>query len=597
MELNAFLEQLKNKINMVDVASRYMTLQRKGNKYWGCCPFHHERTPSFAIDEIKQFYYCFGCHESGDVIKFVQNVESTDFIGAITILAKSVGMEVPSFSGGNKDELSLNKKKRERAYSLLKDAAKYYNKEIYKPENADKLQYLFNRGISQKTITKFGIGASTDWTGVIRHLKGLGYSEEEMLEAGVVGKSDKGRYYDAYAMRIIIPIIDSYGQVVAFGGRTLDKHAQAKYKNTNDTIAFNKRKVLYGLNLVKKQKLKEPVKSLILVEGYMDAISVYEQGFHNVVASMGTALTKEQAKLMHYVTEDVYISYDGDAAGVKGAVLGQKILEDEGINARIVILRDNLDPDEIIRKYGKEEYQKALDTALTGTEFKFKILADKFDVTDLSGKKKYLENALRVISTLSTEAEKEEWLKKTSEYTSISTDSLKRDLIKVDKGEKPEINVENASDKSVDGITKAIRCGLALCIDGRKNLSEISFIDEYISCDAHRKIYSYLKEKSGSKINGSMLFNVLDESEYDELTKVLEFMESEGITDDNVNEYFDDCMRTVDQKSKQDTLARLKEMYRETDDLKEKQQITADILEVSKQLKKNAKRGSVRNGN
>lgn len=597
MELNAFLEQLKNKINIVDVASRYMTLQRKGNKYWGCCPFHHERTPSFAIDEIKQFYYCFGCHESGDVIKFVQNVESTDFIGAITILAKSVGMEVPSFSGGNKDELSLNKKKRERAYSLLKDAAKYYNKEIYKPENADKLQYLFNRGISQKTITKFGIGASTDWTGVIRHLKGLGYSEEEMLEAGVVGKSDKGRYYDAYAMRIIIPIIDSYGQVVAFGGRTLDKHAQAKYKNTNDTIAFNKRKVLYGLNLVKKQKLKEPVKSLILVEGYMDAISVYEQGFHNVVASMGTALTKEQAKLMHYVTEDVYISYDGDAAGVKGAVLGQKILEDEGINARIVILRDNLDPDEIIRKYGKEEYQKALDTALTGTEFKFKILADKFDVTDLSGKKKYLENALRVISTLSTEAEKEEWLKKTSEYTSISTDSLKRDLIKVDKGEKPEINVENASDKSVDGITKAIRCGLALCIDGRKNLSEISFIDEYISCDAHRKIYSYLKEKSGSKINGSMLFNVLDESEYDELTKVLEFMESEGITDDNVNEYFDDCMRTVDQKSKQDTLARLKEMYRETDDLKEKQQITADILEVSKQLKKNAKRGSVRNGN
>lgn len=597
MELNAFLEQLKNKINIVDVASRYITLQRKGNKYWGCCPFHHERTPSFAIDEIKQFYYCFGCHESGDVIKFVQNVESTDFIGAITILAKSVGMEVPSFSGNNKDELSLNKKKRERSYSLLKDAAKYYNKEIYKPENADKLQYLFNRGISQKTITKFGIGASTDWTGVIRHLKGLGYSEEEMLEAGVVGKSDKGRYYDAYAMRIIIPIIDSYGQVVAFGGRTLDKHAQAKYKNTNDTIAFNKRKVLYGLNLVKKQKLKEPVKSLILVEGYMDAISVYEQGFHNVVASMGTALTKEQAKLMHYVTEDVYISYDGDAAGVKGAVLGQKILEDEGINARIVILRDNLDPDEIIRKYGKEEYQKALDTALTGTEFKFKILADKFDVTDLSGKKKYLENALRVISTLSTEAEKEEWLKKTSEYTSISTDSLKRDLIKVDKGEKPEINVENVSDKSVDGITKAIRCGLALCIDGRKNLSEISFIDEYISCDAHRKIYSYLKEKSGSKINGSMLFNVLDESEYDELTKVLEFMESEGITDDNVNEYFDDCMRTIDQRSKQDALARLKEMYRETDDLKEKQQITADILEVSKQLKKNAKRGSVRNGN
>ncbi len=597
MELNVFLEQLKSKVNIVDVASRYMTLQRKGNKYWGCCPFHHERTPSFAIDEIKQFYYCFGCHESGDVIKFVQNVESTDFIGAITILAQLVGMEVPSFSGGNKDEISLNKKKRERAYALLKDAAKYYNKEIYKPENAEKLQYLLNRGISQKTITRFGIGASTDWTGVIRHLKKLGYTEEEMLEAGVAGKSDKGRYYDAYATRIIIPIIDSYGQVVAFGGRTLDKHAQAKYKNTNDTIAFNKRKVLYGLNLVKKQKLKETIKSLILVEGYMDAISVYEQGFHNVVASMGTALTKEQAKLMHYVTEDVYISYDGDAAGVKGAVLGQKILEDEGINAKIVILRDNLDPDEIIRKYGKEEYQKALDNALTGTEFKFKILSDKFDVKDLGGKKKYLENALRVISTLSTEAEKEEWLKKTSEYTSISVDSLHRDLLKVDKGEKPEINVESPSERAADGVTKAIRCGLSLCIDGRKSLADISPLEEYISSDTHRKIFEYIKDKDGTKINGSMLFNVLDEAEYEELTQVLEFMENEGITEDNLEEYFDDCMRTVYQKSKQETLSRLKQMYRETDDLAEKQQITADILEISKQLNNNAKRGNKRNGN
>ncbi len=597
MELNTFLEQLKSKVNIVDVASRYMTLQRKGNKYWGCCPFHHERTPSFAIDEIKQFYYCFGCHESGDVIKFVQNAESTDFIGAITHLAKLAGMEVPAFSGGNKDELSINKKKRERAYALLKDAAKYYNKEIYKPENAAKLQYLFDRGISQKTITRFGIGASTDWTGVIRHLKSLKYTEEEMLEAGVAGKSDKGRIYDAYGTRIIIPIIDSYGQVVAFGGRTMDKHAQAKYKNTSDTIAFNKRKVLYGLNLVKKQKLKEPIKNLILVEGYMDAISVYEQGFHNVVASMGTALTKEQAKLMHYVTEDVYISYDGDAAGIKGAVLGQKILEDEGINAKIVILRDNLDPDEVIRRYGKEEYQKALDTALTGTEFKFKILSDKFDVSDLTGKKKYLENALRVISTLQTEAEKEEWLKKTSEYTSISVDSLKRDLQKVDKGEKPEINLETNAEKTVDGITKAVRFGLSLCIDGKKSLADISQLEEYISNDTHRKIYEYLKEKKGVAINGSMLFNVLDESEYEELTTILEFSDREGITEDNLEEYFDDCMRAVYLKSKQETLARLKEMYRETDDLAEKKQITADILEVSKQLKNNAKRGNMRNGN
>lgn len=584
MELNVFLEQLKSKVDLVDIASRYVTLTRKGNKYWGCCPFHHEKTPSFAVDAIKQFYYCFGCHESGDVIKFVQNVESTDFIGAITILANIAGIAVPTFSGKNNEELTENKKNRERIYALLKDAAKYYNKEIYRFENKNKLQYLFDRGISQSTITRFGLGASTDWTSVIKHLRSLGYTDDEMLSSGVAGKNDRGVLYDAYGCRIIIPIIDSYGQVVAFGGRTLDKNAQAKYKNTGDTIAFNKRKVLYGLNLVKKQKLKEPIKSLILVEGYMDAISIYEAGFHNVVASMGTALTKEQAKLMRYVVDDVYISYDGDGAGIKGAVLGQKILEDEGVNARVVILKDNLDPDEIIRKYGKDEYRKALDNALTGVEFKFKILSDKYDVKDSVGKKKYLENALRIISSLSTEAEKEEWLKKTSERTSVSVDSLRRDLGKVVRGEKPEMALESVEKTTTDGMTKAIRCGLSLCIDGSKKLSDISELKDYFTTDAHRKIYDYLKEKQGEVVVGSMLFNILDEDEYDELTHILEFCENEGITDENRDEYFADCMNKVLRKTTEETLARLKEMYRETDDLDEKRLISAEILEVTKQL-------------
>ncbi|MBR2874935.1 MAG: DNA primase [Clostridia bacterium] len=588
MERADFLVQLKNRVNIVDVIGKYMNLTRKGNKYWGCCPFHREDTPSFAVDEIRQFYYCFGCHESGDVIKFIEKAESTDFMGAVEHLAKQVGMEVPRFSGKGADELAEKKQKRQRAYSLLKETAIFYNKELYKESQSQKLSYLLNRGLSRSTITRFGLGASPDWTSVIRYLKGKGYTEEEMVEAGVAGTKD-GKVYDAYANRVIIPIIDSFGQVVAFGGRTLESKAQAKYKNTSDTIAFNKRKVLYGLNLVKKQKLKENVDSLILVEGYMDAIAVYDAGFKNVVASMGTALTKEQAKLMHYVCDKVYVCYDGDSAGMKGAILAQNVLEEEGVNAKIVLLRDKLDPDEVIRRFGVNEYQKALDNALDSTAFKFKILADRFDIKDAAQKKKYLENALRVITTLKTEAEKEEWLKNTSHYTKISVDALKKDMAKLEKGEQVMEDVlEEKDSKKFDALTKAIVCGLNYCIDKDVDFNSIAILDDYIKDPTDRKIFTYLKESQGKELIPSMLFDVLEEDEYNRLVYVLNFKETEGLLgEDNKGrkeEYFSDCLNVYKLAKKEEDLLRLKEMYKESIDLQEKRQIAIDIQNTTKEL-------------
>ncbi|MEG1520548.1 MAG: DNA primase, partial [Clostridia bacterium] len=288
-EFATFLEQLKTKLDIIDVVSKYVVLNKKGSKYWGCCPFHHEKTPSFSVDAIKQFYYCFGCKEAGDVVKFVQKVEGVDFMGAITILANQAGMEVPALGGGTRDaDFAEKKAKRKRVYELLRESAKYYNKMLKTPQAKTVNEYLAGRGLSQSTITKFGLGFSPDWTSSIVYLTKLGYSEEELVESGIAGNKN-GRLYDVYAERIKFPVIDNFGEEVAFSGRTLDKHAQAKYKNTADTIAFNKKKILYGLNLVKKLKVKQDVKNIILVEGQMDAISVYEAGFHNVVASMGTA--------------------------------------------------------------------------------------------------------------------------------------------------------------------------------------------------------------------------------------------------------------------------------------------------------------------
>lgn len=585
MEFNTFLEQLKSKINIVDVAMQYITLTKKGSKYWGCCPFHHETAPSFAIDEIKQFYYCFGCHESGDVIKFVQKIESTDFMGAATILAKRAGIEVPTFSGRNSDELEIKKKKRERVYALLKDSAIFYNKNLYLSSQKEKLNYLYNRGISNSTITKFGMGASTDFNSIVNHLEKLGYTKDEMVEAGVCGSKD-GRVYDAYANRVIIPIIDSFGQVVAFGGRTLDKNVQGKYKNTGDTIAFNKRKILYGLNLIKKTKQKEKVNSIILVEGYMDAISVYEAGFKNVVASMGTAFTKEQAKLIHYMVEEVYVCYDGDSAGIKGAILAQKILEEEGINAKIIILRDKLDPDDMIKKYGVNEFQKALDNAYTGTQFKFKIMEDSFNILDPYGKKKYIEKALKLISEMTTEAEKEEWLKFTSKKVNISIDSLKKDLTKVEKGEIVEVEIEKSVD-SEDFSLMGIRFLLNCCIEGRKGINDIAIIENTITNETHRRIFKYLKEKDG-KIMASMLFEILDESEYEELTKILNFREDNGIAEENIETYFSDCILKQEKEELEENIKRLNSIYKETGDLEEKKKILVEINDLSKKLKKGA---------
>lgn len=342
-----FWEELKAKNNIVDVIGSYVPLQKRGGQYWACCPFHHEKTPSFAVKEDDGFYHCFGCGVSGDVVKFVQNIESTDFMTAVRILADRAKIEVPNVSEYDDAQAREYKRKKDAALKILLETARFYLSNLYSGDpRADKhLQYIQQRKISPSVARKFGLGASLGFRELPEYLRSLGFSREDMLESGVVSVDTKrgDRLVDSLGGRLIFPIINALDEVVAFGGRVMEKTDFAKYKNTRETIVFNKRKNLYNINLLKKLKREQAVNEVIMVEGYMDTISLYQAGFKNVVASMGTSLTVEQARLIRRYTDKVLISYDGDFAGQSADLRGLEILKTENLTVRVVPLPDGKD--------------------------------------------------------------------------------------------------------------------------------------------------------------------------------------------------------------------------------------------------------------
>ncbi len=585
MELNTFLEQLKNRINIVDIVSRYVPLNRKGSKHWGCCPFHHEKTPSFSVDERTQFYYCFGCKEGGDVVKFVQNVEGTDFLGALRILCNITGTTMPEFSGNADTKKTEEKRKqRDRIYALLKEAGIYYYNNLVKDPNSDAYRYLTARGISKSTITKFGLGLSLGWDEIVGVMKKRGYTEEELITSGLCSKSESGKIFDAYANRIMYPIFDTYNQVVAFGGRTLDKSAYAKYKNTSDTLVFNKKKVLYGLNLVKREKLKSAINNIIVVEGYMDAISVYEAGFHNVVASMGTAFTKEQAKLVQYVTDEVLMCYDGDSAGIKGTCLAVEILKDIGISAKVVVLPKGVDPDELIKAEGDFAFQREIDNAITGVDFKIKLVKEKYSLSDNGEREKYIFGFLKIIKEIKSTAEQDIYLQQLSNESGASIDSLKRDLENVKLGNKLKyFKNEKEKEDEVEVDIKWLRYILYYVITKKAKPDEISFLSEKFKNLPLYEIYEEILKKPDT--NASLILDVLSEEGKKELAEVLAISEVLKIEENMEEKFFLDCITNYKKQSIKKEIENLNKQYKLEEDNNKKKEILFKIIDLQNQLK------------
>ena len=417
---DAWLSELLSKSDLAAIASEYTLLKPKGKRLWGCCPFHSEKTPSFSVVPDEQFYYCFGCHAGGSVVQFVMDAEKLTYVEAIKYLAQRAGMELPD--DVDDDRLRQERALKERLYAACKDAAMFYHAKLLSEEGKEAQKYLMGRNIDAATAAKFGLGyAPPGWDNLLKYMTEKGYSNEHLLAAGLIiqGKG-RDKYYDAYRDRVMFPIVSTAKRVLGFGARTMGNDTP-KYLNTGDTPIFNKRNNLYGLNLQRGKHLAD----IIIVEGYMDVISLYKAGVTNAVASLGTALTQQQARLIKRYVPKVYISYDGDSAGQNATLRGLDILAKEGLDVRVIVIPDNMDPDDYAKKFGGQEYLALKDKALTLNGFKLDSLMGGIDLSTPDGREEYAKKACALLARLEP-VEQERYAPVIARRTGLSKEAILR---------------------------------------------------------------------------------------------------------------------------------------------------------------------------
>lgn len=426
-----WLDDLRSRSDIVQVISGYVGLKKSGRKYWGLCPFHGEKTASFSVDAEQQLFYCFGCKTGGNVITFIMEIERCSYHEAVELLADRAHIPMPEMV--NDDDWERRRTRRERLLGANREAAKFYHEMLFRPEGAASLAYLRKRGLSDSVIRKFGLGAAPDqWTALTDHLISSGYTLDELSSVGLTilkppdEKGGKQRYFDMFRNRAIFPIIDMYKNVIAFGGRSLGKELP-KYMNSSDTPVFNKRKGVYAANLLRQQRHLDHV---ILVEGYMDVVSLTQFGVDGVCATLGTALTNEQARLLRRFAPEVYLGYDGDSAGQHAILRGLDILEAEGIPAKVLDFPDGLDPDEFIRRDGAEGFAKL--PALPAAAYRLRRLKESFDLSQDEGKMNYVRKAAFVLAPLDPVGQ-ETYIKTLMLETGFPYDALRKQIDSVSK--------------------------------------------------------------------------------------------------------------------------------------------------------------------
>ncbi|MCH5316366.1 MAG: DNA primase [Eubacterium sp.] len=414
---DSFLQELRYKTDIEDIISTYVTLRKRGSTLTGLCPFHNEKTPSFTVYPETQSFYCFGCGAGGDAVTFIRKIENLDYTDAVRALAERAGMQMPS--DGFDDSLS---KRRRRILEANRQAAKFFNSRLMSEDGQMALSYYLNRGLSKKTITKFGLGfAPNGWRELTKALKAQGFSESELVEAGLARRSDKG-CYDNFRNRVMTPIIDVYGNVIAFGGRVLDD-SKPKYINTGDTLAYKKTNELFGLNFAKDSGKR----TLILCEGYMDVIAMHQAGFTNAVAGCGTALTSEQVRLISRYADEVILAYDADEAGQKAVEKAIQLFKQTSLKIRVPALQYGKDPDEIIKNVGAEKFGAMLEGAASDLEFKILEIRKKHNLNLTQGKIDFVNDIVKLLADVSP-VEKDLYVSRLSEELGIDKRNLSAQL-------------------------------------------------------------------------------------------------------------------------------------------------------------------------
>jgi len=563
------IEKIKESNDIVDIISEHVKLRKVGRNYQGLCPFHSEKTPSFSVSQDKQVFKCFGCGEGGNVITFVMKTKNLDFNETIKYLADRAHITLEESA-----ERAKSNERRDIFYKMHVEAARFFFKNL--AENKDMRDYLYKRGMTDYTIRTFGLGyAQNSWDSLLKYLKAMNYSEDQIVVSGLATKSEKGKVYDRFRNRIIFPVFDLRGRVIGFGARVMDD-SKPKYLNSPETPIFHKGTNLYGLNFALKNS-KE--KDLIIVEGYMDCISLSQSGIKNVVASLGTALTKEQAKLLKRYSQEVFISYDADNAGQMATQRGLDILRSEGINVKVIIIPRGKDPDDFIRAEGKDKFLELKANALPLIDYKILKAKEGISFKSEEGRIAYAKKVVVILNELDP-IEKDVYLQKVSEDAGISESAL---MSLMTSGNEEEIRVLDTtyigSNMHLEAAhVKAERALLRILSEGSSHLKERLKIDDLV-LESHRKIFQYIESYDGP-IEGLKSYVESHCTEIEtskEWTIISEIVE---IPEIDVDILIDDFYRTIEHFK---GVLKQKKLMEEIRNL-EKRGLTKESLELAKKL-------------
>ena len=550
-----FLDRVRAKNDIVDVVSKYVTLTRRGLNFWACCPFHNEKTPSFSVKQDGQFFKCFGCGESGNVFTFIMKMENVDFPTSVEILAKNAGLELPTDT--ENEEMKKRKHERDKVYAVLKATTEFYHKNLIENPNSEQAKYLKERGLSREMIEKFQIGASLNFDSLPEHLRKLGFTAKEMMSAGVVGTGDDNRIYDFYGKRLIFPIFNSFGDVVAYSGRSVTPSPEhTKYKNTPQTIVFNKSEILFGYNFARDLKKEHMLDTLVIVEGHIDVIACHQVGITNTIGCMGTALTTLHAKKIKQLVDNVILCLDGDNAGNMATYKAIDVLKQVGLNVRVVRLVGAKDPDEFIKKFGKDNFLEVLTNSIDCVDFVLTDSAKKYNLENNSEKNQYVQEALNYISKFSTPAEQEIYLKEVQKLVKIPIDALRKSMQKSEVKETCE-TIENLSDTPSNNYILESKIMLLASILYKKIENFENFSGLFGSNDELSELYKFLVQKKNANedVTVSSLFDNFDISKNSLIDRVINYVFPET---DVYNQLLSDTIKRVNQLKIDDELKELK---------------------------------------
>lgn len=536
------IDDIRSGNDIVDVVGQYVKLKRSGSSYVGLCPFHNEKTPSFHVNQDGQYFHCFGCGVGGDVIGFMMKYGNYSYPDALKVLAERINYILPE--GEMSADIVKKRELKQNLYEIHKIAARFYYEQLMSDNGKIAAEYLDKREVKLGIRRKFGLGYSPVAKGALyENLKSKGFSEDTILKSGLVYKRDNGAYYDKFFNRLMFPIIDVYGNIIGFGGRVLGD-GQPKYLNSPETEIFNKSRNLYNLNNAKASKIRE----FILVEGYMDAIAIYQAGFHNVVASLGTAFNENHAKVLKSYADSVILLFDSDKAGVKAVLRAIPVLENAGLKIKVLQVHDAKDPDEFIKRFGAAEFGELLKTAKNHIIFQAEQLQKKYDLEILDDKIAFSKDIAKLLSTVESSIETDAYLKEVSKMTDIDLPAIQDEIAKLNNGVAVVRMASKGSKINKNGIDEA-RSGLISILVSNKVYYDLlskyikpeEFVDDfYVKTVSY--IYSlYSQDKPVNKESIIGYFETVEEQS--RITKL--FVRQAGYIDDEIEKAMNDLVRKV----------------------------------------------------